>query len=323
MNFDELKKKKICMIGFGAQAKAEARNLKRSGIGFKLGLRKDSPSLEPAQAEGFSVCGIEDVLQDSEICLLNIPDQEQPRFYTHCLKKSSIKYVVYAHGFSIHFGLIEPTPTEATSVLIAPKGAASGLENFYGTENALPAILAFQSPTRSTASEEERKWIEELALAMGCHSKALIWAQFKDETVCDLFSEQSLLCGGVSELLKLSFECLTEAGYQKETAYFETLFELKLIVDLIWKKGISGMRDQISPTARYGDLTRGSRIIDSHVKNKMKEVLAEIESGQFAREFLEKVNSKEYLSLVEESRKHPIEGVGNILRKKMRNEPNA
>jgi ketol-acid reductoisomerase len=142
----------------------------------------------------------------------------------------------------------------------------------------------------------------------------LIWAEFKDETICDLFSEQALLCGGVSSLLRRTYEVLTEAGYNKETAYFETLFELKLIVDLIWKEGIGGMRAKISPTARYGDVTRGDRIFDEHIKSKMKEVLKEVEDGSFAKEFLEKIDSDDYKKLEDSQAKHAIEVIGKDLR---------
>lgn len=305
---------KIGMLGFGAQGKAEATNLMRSKVPFCLGLRQDGKSWQKAKDLGFSPVTINEACEKSEILLINLSDESQQKVYEEIISKTKVRYLIFAHGFSTSFKKIPVTKEGPRHVLIAPKGAASGLENLYGTPEALPAILAFESYQNKTPTAEEKEWIEELAISLGANKNFLIWAGFRDETVCDLFSEQALLCGGVSELLKTAYEVLTEAGYSEETAYFETLFELKLIVDLIWKEGISGMRSRISPTARYGDLTRGKRIIDASTKTKMKEVLSEIESGQFAKEFLENIHSKQFQKTIETEAQHPIEIIGKRLR---------
>jgi len=304
------------ILGYGAQGAAEATNLRRSELPFTLGLREGA-SKEKAIRDGFSPVTPEECVKKSKVILFNLPDQSQAAAYEKLIRGSGVKYLVFAHGFSTTFKKIPVEKEGPHHVLIAPKGAASGLVRYYKEPQALPAILAWESATQPQVLLEDKKWIEELALAMGCHPKALVWANFKDETVCDLFSEQALLCGGVSSLLRKSYEVLVEGGYDSTTAYFETLFELKLIVDLIWTEGISGMRSRISPTARYGDVTRGDRIIDESTKKKMKAVLQEIESGIFASEFLEKVDSPEFKKILDTQSQHPIEIRGKEIRKKM------
>ncbi|PIR22285.1 MAG: ketol-acid reductoisomerase [Deltaproteobacteria bacterium CG11_big_fil_rev_8_21_14_0_20_45_16] len=312
-----LKDMEIGILGYGAQGRAEALNLKRSGIKFRLGLRKDGESWKKAQSEGFEPENFKKVIESSQVLMMNLPDQTQAEVYRNFIQGSAVEYLVFAHGFNTHFKLIPVENTGPEHILIAPKGAASGLISFYGTENALPAVLAFESAKQASIGPQEKSWVEDLALAIGANPKALFWARFKDETICDLFSEQALLCGGVSSLLRRTYEVLTEAGYNPETAYFETLFELKLIVDLIWKEGITGMRARISPTARYGDITRGDRIFDQDLKERMKQVLAEVENGKFAQEFLKESQSDQYKSLAKRQADHPIEVIGARLREKM------
>lgn len=307
---------KICILGFGAQGRATARNLRRSGIAFELGLRPDGPSFKLAQKEGFKVRPLEEACSDAKVIFFLLPDHVQAEIYQKYVKAFSPPYLVFAHGFSTHFQYIPLEPKGPKHILIAPKGAASGLEQYYGTENALPCILGFRS-YHENLEPSEKSWIEEMAQAIGCHSKALIWADFRDETECDLFAEQALLCGGVSSLLRKTYEVLTEAGYNPETAYFETLYELKLIVDLLWKQGITGMRAKISPTARYGDVTRGERIIDERVKENMEKVLAEIQNGEFAEEFLKKGDEPQVKELEKKQAQHPIEIVGQRLRNQL------
>lgn len=302
------------MIGYGSQGRAEALNLKDSGMQLQIGVRP-GPSFERAKADGFQTASNKDVFLENEVVFINAPDESQGEIFNQIPKAAKVKYLVFAHGFAIHFKQIDLSKRpELTAVLIAPKGAASGLRSLYKTPRALPSILALRDSQPREATLEEKKWIEELAISVGCHPQFLIWAQFKDEAVCDLFAEQALLCGGVSSLLLKSFETLVEAGYDSKTAYFETLFELKLIVDLIWENGISGMRDRISPTARYGDITRGDRIIDNSVKEKMKQVLKEVEDGRFAQEFLAENKNPAYLNKIENLRQHPLEELGRNLR---------
>jgi ketol-acid reductoisomerase len=314
---ETLRGSSIGLIGYGAQGSAEATNLRRSGISFKLGLRPDGPSAERAAKDHFEVYPIKEVIAQSDTIIINLPDQEQARFFQeHLQERQNIKRLVFAHGFNTHFGLIPVLPNGPQHILVAPKGAASGLLEFYETPHALPCILSIQS--KREISEENRKWAETYALAIGCHPRALFWANFKDETECDLFSEQALLCGGVSSLLRASYDLLIENGYHPETAYFETLYELKIIVDLIWKAGISGMREKISPTARFGDVTRGDRVIDSHVKANMQKILEEIQSGDFAKEFLKNSTSTGYHEAARTQSQHPIEVLGKKLRDRMR-----
>lgn len=303
------------MLGYGAQGRAEALNLRRSQVRFSLGLRS-GPSFDRAKSDGFSPISPESCVQQSDALLINLPDQIQGKIYEELIANSQLQYLIFAHGFSTTFKKIPVSVAGPKHILIAPKGAAAGLIQYYGTTSALPAILAFQS-AEGVATTEEKNGIEALALALGCHPQALIWARFQDEAVSDLFSEQALLCGGVSELVKNAYDVLVENGYHPEAAYFETLFELKLIVDMIWTSGIQGMRQRISPTARYGDITRGPRVIDSKVKEQMVHVLREIESGKFATEFLERIDSPEFKAQLQKQNSHPIEKIGAELRKKM------
>lgn len=309
-----LNNQQIGMIGFGAQGSAEAKNLIKSGLSFHLGLREKGPSAEKAQQAGVPFQGIQETVQKSDWLFINLSDESQAEVYQEAIRGSKVSHLIFAHGFNTHFEFIPVEETGPAHVLIAPKGAASGLESLYGKSQALPGILSFRSAQRSKPQPEEKKTIELLARAIGIHPKGLVWADFKDETVCDLFSEQALLCGGVSSLLRRAFEVLVEAGYDERTAYFETLYELKLIVDLLWTSGISGMRSKISPTARYGDITRGDRVIGEGVKQKMKEVLKEIESGQFADEFLKNLRSEDYKATARKQSEHPLERIGTKIR---------
>jgi len=309
-----LNEARIVLIGFGAQGRAEALNLRRSGVSFTLALRPNGPSWKRAIADEFQPIPLEAGLQVADSVVLNLPDQNQGPFYQQYLAHLQLKRIVFAHGFNTHFKLIPILADGPSHILVAPKGAASGLIEFYGTPNALPAILAREG---NLNEKEDKDFAEHYARAIGCHPKMSIWASFKDETECDLFSEQSLLCGGVSALLRRAFETLQEAGYNPEAAYLETLYELKLIVDLIWKQGITGMRSRISPTARYGDITRGDRIIDESVKERMKKILQEIQSGQFTKEFLAEIDSEKFKSLEKTQANHALEEIGLRVREKL------
>ena len=302
------------LVGFGAQGRAEAINLKRSGLKFKVALRAGSPSWKEAESEGFHVINLNSFDPEGSFVVLNVPDQTHPEIAYEILKRGRPQAWVFAHGFSTHFKKLPTQPSGPAHILVAPKGAAHGLVEFYGTTQALPAILAIEN----SANASLKSWAEAYAVAIGCHPQGLIWARFRDETECDLFSEQALLCGGVSALLRNAYEVMVEAGYHPEAAYFESLYELKLIVDLIWNEGISGMRSRISPTARYGDVTRGPRVIDSSTKLKMKEVLADIQSGQFAEEFLTQISSKSFKDLEDKDAQHPIEEMGRRIRARLK-----
>lgn len=312
-----LQKAKIGLLGFGAQGEAEAMNLQRSQIPFLLGIREDGRSAQKARAACMTYTGFADVIAQSETLVMNLADHVHKEFYEAYIRPAQhIRRIVFAHGFSTHYGLIPIQESGPRHILVAPKGAASGLKEFYGTPSALPAILAVLP---QSAANEEKAFAEAYAKAIGAHSKALIWARFKDETECDLFSEQALLCGGVSELLRQTYEVMVESGYHPETAYFESLFELKLIVDLIWREGITGMRSRISPTARYGDISRGDRIITADTKARMKEILAEVQSGAFAQEFLRERLSEKMRAKELKQSEHPLEVIGKKLREQLAN----
>ena len=311
-----LETSKIACLGYGAQGEAEITNLLKSGVKFTLGLKPDGRSAAKAKANSVPFVSIGEALESADTVIMNLSDQSQKDVYEKQIRgRTNIRRLVFAHGFNTHFGLIPVEKDGPAHLLIAPKGAASGLKEFYGTPSALPAILSVRPQEKLAA---EKPWAEAFARAIGSHPKGLIWADFKDETECDLFSEQALLCGGVSSLLRTTYDLLVEEGYSPETAYFETLFELKLIVDLIWREGITGMRGRISPTARYGDITRGDRIIDASVKEKMRAVLKEVQSGKFAKEFLVKLESPEYAALAESQASHPIETMGAKLRDRLK-----
>ncbi len=304
----------LILVGFGAQGRAEALNLKRSEVPFKLALRPASPSWSKAQAEGFDVVDLNSFDPQGAFVVLNVPDQAHHQVASEIRRRGTPSAWIFAHGFSTHFKTLAMEPGGPAHLLVAPKGAAHGLVEFYQTSQALPAILALENSRNDDAL---KSWAEAYALGIGCHPQGLIWARFRDETECDLFSEQALLCGGVSALLKTSYEVMVEAGYHPEAAYFESLYELKLIVDLIWKDGITGMRRRISPTARYGDVTRGPRVIDLSTKERMKEVLTEIQSGQFAQEFLTNIESSSFRAQEERDSKHPLEEMGRKIRDRM------
>ncbi len=306
-----LARSRLILVGYGAQGEAEASNLKRSEIPFELALRRSSPSTEKAKNAGHTVVALEEVDPRGRIMVMNLPDDQQGDIYRR-YRFEEASHLIFAHGFNTTFGLIPVVKSGPLHCLVAPKGAAAGLKEFYATNDALPAILATNGPAKDT----DKILLETYARAIGCHAQSLVWARFEDETVCDLFSEQTLLCGGVSSLVRQAFEVLVEGGYKPETAYFETLFELKLIVDLMWKQGITGMRQKISPTARYGDITRGDRVIDASVKERMRTILREIEQGDFAKEFLSQNQSEAYQQQSQKQAAHLIETIGLELRKK-------
>jgi ketol-acid reductoisomerase len=310
-----LSKEPLVLLGYGAQGEAEATNLQKSGIPFILGIRPGGKSAEKAKANNMEFVDIPEAIemaaQKNGSLVMNLADQVQAEIYKEFIAGKNVKRLVFAHGFNTHFKLIPLEDTGPEHVLVAPKGAASGLMEFYQTPYALPAILALQNSKEEASS---KKWAEAYARAVGANPKGFVWADFKDETECDLFSEQALLCGGVSSLLRNAYEVMVEAGYNPQTAYFESLFELKLIVDLIWKQGITGMRNRISPTARYGDITRGDRVIDAQVKENMKKILKEVQSGEFAKEFLSQYGNDAYQKIEKEQSEHKIEKIGKELR---------
>lgn len=308
-----LKGKKIAILGYGSQGHAQAQNLKDSGLDVVVGLRKGSPSWEKVKKDGLEVTTISEATKSADIIQMLTPDHTQPEIYKEevepNLKEGNA--LVFSHGFNIHFRQIVPPPN-IDVFMVAPKGPGKLVREMYLEEKGVPSLIAVYQNYTGKAKE--------LALAyakgIGATRAGVIETSFAEETETDLFGEQCVLCGGVSELILAGFETLVEAGYQPEVAYFECLHELKLIVDLIYQGGISFMRESVSDTAKYGDLTRGSRIINPRVRWEMKKILSEIQSGEFAREWIleNKANRPVFNALLKKSKEHLIEKVGKELR---------
>lgn len=311
-----LKDKTIAVIGYGIQGRGQALCLRDSGCKVVIGQREGSPNFEQAKNDGFNpLCAIEASGQ-AEIIQILIQDHLQKKLYQEEIKPNlkKGKALCFSHGFNIHFKQIKP-PKKVDVFMIAPKGPGSLVRKMYEEGKGVPCLLAvFQD-----ATGQAKQLALSYAKAIGGTRAGVIETSFEEETETDLFGEQSVLCGGVSELIKAGFDTLIEAGYQPEIAYFEVLHELKLIVDLIQEQGIAGMRRRVSNTACYGDLTRGPRIITQRTRKEMKKILKEIKSGKFAREWIKENESgrQNFNRLLQEGDNHPIEKVGQQLRKMM------
>jgi len=311
-----IKDKKVAIIGFGSQGHAHALNLKDSGVEVAVGLRKGGVSWEVARKVGLEVMEIEDAAKWADIIMVLIPDEEQPKVYEEKIKKGLTKgkYLAFAHGFNIHFKQVVP-PEDVNVFMVAPKGPGKLVRDEFLKGRGVPALLAvYQDPSGDT-----KQVALAYAKAIGASRAGVIETTFKDETETDLFGEQVVLCGGLTSLMRAAFETLVEAGYPPELAYFECIHEMKLIVDLIYEGGFKMMRKYISNTAKYGDLTRGPRIIDENVRKKMKEILEEITSGKFAKEWiLENMSGRPvFNSLLKEWENIEAEKVGEKLRAMM------
>jgi ketol-acid reductoisomerase len=311
-----IKDKKVAIIGFGSQGHAHALNLKDSGVEVAVGLRKGGVSWEVARKVGLEVMEVEDAAKWADIIMVLIPDEEQTKVYEEKIKKGLTKgkYLAFAHGFNIHFKQIVP-PEDVNVFMVAPKGPGKLVRDEFLKGRGVPALLAvYQDPSGDT-----KQVALAYAKAIGASRAGVIETTFKDETETDLFGEQVVLCGGLTSLMRAAFETLVEAGYPPELAYFECIHEMKLIVDLIYEGGFKMMRKYISNTAKYGDLTRGPRIIDENVRKKMKEILEEITSGKFAKEWiLENMSGRPvFNSLLKEWENIEAEKVGEKLRAMM------
>ncbi len=312
-NLEVLKGKKVAIIGYGSQGHAHANNLKESGVDVVVGLRKESTSWGKAEKAGLPVLETAEAAKVADILMILVPDELQGDMYREeiapFMKKGA--FLAFGHGFNIHFGQIVPS-ADVNVFMVAPKGPGHMVRHEYTKGGGVPSLIAIhQDPSGMT---------KEIALAYasanGGGRAGIIETSFKEETETDLFGEQAVLCGGASALVQAGFETLVEAGYAPEMAYFECLHELKLIVDLMYEGGIANMRYSISNTAEYGDLTRGPRIVTPETKAAMKEILREIQDGEFAREWmLENKASKPVLSaLRRKGADHQIEEVGSRLR---------
>jgi ketol-acid reductoisomerase len=315
-NPDALKGKTIAILGYGSQGHAHALNLRDSGYDVVVGLRADSASRAKAEEAGLEVLDTADAASRGEIVMVLLPDEKQGEVWNSEIRDGIAEgnLLLFGHGFSIHFGEIEPPPGVDVG-MIAPKGPGHLVRRQYEEGKGVPCLMA----VHEDASGNARELILAYASGIGGGRAGIIETTFKDETETDLFGEQSVLCGGATELVRAGFETLVEAGYDPRLAYFETLHELKLIVDLMYEKGIQGMRYSISNTAEYGDMTRGPKVIGPEVREAMQRVLADIQSGDFAREWIaeNRAGAENFNHLREEAAGHQIESVGKDLRSMM------
>ncbi len=313
---NKIKDKQIAIIGYGSQGHAHAQNLKDSGMNVIVGLREGGSSWEKAKGAGFDVRSVADAAKAANIIMILAPDTSQSEIYSNHIAQNlnSGDALVFSHGFNIHYDEIDP-PSDVDVFMVAPKAPGHTVRGQYLEGSGVPGLVAVHQDSTGTAKELALAY----AGAIGCTRAGVIETTFKDETETDLFGEQSVLCGGLTALILAGFETLVEAGYPPEMAYFECCHEVKLIVDLIYEGGIANMRYSISDTAEYGDITRGPRVINSSVKDEMKKIIGEIQSGEFAKEWIEenKNGRPNYNSLVEKGKKHQIEEVGGELRSMM------
>ncbi|MBW4440551.1 MAG: ketol-acid reductoisomerase [Plectolyngbya sp. WJT66-NPBG17] len=312
-NLDLLAGKTIAIIGYGSQGHAHALNLKDSGMNVIVGLYPGSKSATKAKEAGLAVHSVADAAKAADLIMILLPDEVQKSVYKHEIEPnlSAGNVLLFAHGFNIHFGQVVP-PENVDVVMVAPKGPGHLVRRTYQQGQGVPALFAVYQDATGQARDRAMAY----ARGIGGTRAGVLETTFREETETDLFGEQVVLCGGLSALIKAGFETLVDAGYQPELAYFECLHEVKLIVDLIVEDGLAGMRDSISNTAEYGDLTRGPRIVTDDTRAEMKKILNEIQTGQFAREFvLENQSGKAgFTAMRRREAEHPIEEVGKDLR---------
>ncbi len=315
-NLDLLKKRKVAIIGYGSQGHAHALNLRDSGVDVRVGLHAGSKSRAKAEGAGLRVVSVAEAAREADIIMVLAPDQTQKKIYDEDIAAGLTKgkALFFGHGFNIHFGQIRP-PAEVDVLLVAPKGPGHLVRRQYQDGRGIPCLVAVHQDATGQAKQ--------LALAyakgIGGTRAGVLDTTFKEETETDLFGEQAVLCGGCSALVKAGFETLVEAGYQPESAYFECLHEMKLIVDLMYEGGLAWMRHSVSDTAEYGDYTRGPRVVTDETRQEMKRILKEIQSGAFAKEFIleNQVGRPVFDKLREAEKAHPIEEVGKRLRDMM------
>ncbi|ELS05036.1 ketol-acid reductoisomerase [Xenococcus sp. PCC 7305] len=312
-NLDLLSNKTVAIIGYGSQGHAHALNLKDSGVNVIVGLYPGSKSAAKAESAGLKVHSVADAAAAADMIMILLPDEVQKTVYTNEIAPNlqDGDILAFAHGFNIHFGQIVP-PASVDVVMIAPKGPGHLVRRTYEQGQGVPALFAVYQDASGQARDRAMAY----AKGIGGARAGVLETSFREETETDLFGEQAVLCGGLSALIKAGFETLVEAGYQPELAYFECLHEVKLIVDLVVEGGLAKMRDSISNTAEYGDYTRGPRVVNPETKAEMKKILKEIQSGQFAREFvLENQSGKAgFTAMRRQEAEHSIEEVGKDVR---------
>jgi ketol-acid reductoisomerase len=308
--------KKVAIVGYGSQGHAHALNLKDSGVDVRVALREGSNSVQKAKNAGLTVKNIPDAVKEADLVMILAPDEQHKKLYQEQVEPNLKKgaTLAVAHGFSVHFGFIQPR-ADLDVIMIAPKGPGHLVRSTFTQGGGVPCLIA----VKQDASGKARDVALSYASAIGGGRAGVIETTFKDECETDLFGEQAVLCGGATHLVQAGFETLVEAGYPPEMAYFECLHELKLIVDLMYEGGIANMRYSISNTAEYGDYTRGPRVVNEQTKAEMKKILQEIQSGQFAREWMaeNETGGKRFPEMRAQAAKHPIEEVGSKLRDMM------
>ncbi len=310
-----LLEKKVAVVGYGSQGHAHAQNLRESGYDVVVGLRPGK-SQQKAEEDGFTVKPVAEAVSESDVVMVLLPDELQPYIYQESIKPNlqAGNAIAFAHGFNVHFSQVVP-PSDVDVFLVAPKGPGHLVRRTYEDGGGVPALYGVLQDVTGNAKE--------LALAysqgIGSARAGVLETTFQEETETDLFGEQAVLCGGLTSLVKAGFETLTEAGYQPEVAYFECLHEMKLIVDLMYEGGLENMRHSISDTAQWGDFVSGSRIVDAQTKERMKEVLGEVQSGEFAKGWIleNQANRPKFNAVNARENQHPIEQVGRELRELM------
>jgi ketol-acid reductoisomerase len=311
-----LKGRTVAILGYGSQGHAHAQNLRDSGVKVIVANRKDSANGRLAQEHGFDPLSVDDAVKAADLAIVTLPDEVQPEVYHKSIGPNlkAGKTLGVTHGFNVHFKTIVP-PKDVDVILVAPKGPGHLVRSEFEKGGGVPCLLAVHQDPSGKARATGLAW----ANGVGGARSGIIETTFKDECETDLFGEQAVLCGGLSALIKAGFETLTEAGYPPEMAYFECVHEVKLIVDLIYQGGLDYMRYSISNTAEYGDLTRGPRVVNAQTKAEMKKILAEITSGQFAKEWRAEYEGgmKNFKRLYEADNNHPVEVTGRRLRKMM------
>jgi len=311
-----LKGKTVAIIGYGSQGHAHALNLRDSGVDVVVGLYAGSNSWAKAEAAGLRVLTTADAAKAASVIMILVADHIQGDLYHREIAPhlTAGKTLMFAHGFNIHFGQID-APNDVDVSMVAPKAPGHRVRELFTEGVGVPALVAVHQNPSGHALEQALAY----ALALGCLKAGVIETTFKEETESDLFGEQAVLCGGVSELIRAGFETLVEAGYAPEIAYFECLHEMKLIVDLIQEGGLGYMRYSVSDTAEYGDYTRGKRIVTAETRAEMKKILSEVQSGEFARQWIgeNKAGRKKFLAMREEAQNQPVEKVGAELRQMM------
>src|ERR687892_553895 len=315
-DLSQLDGKTVAILGYGSQGHAHALNLKDSGVDVVVGLREGSSSVDKAKGDGVRVESIADAASEGDLVMVLLPDEKQADVFEGEIRDGIApgNLLMFAHGFSVHFGQVDPGP-EIDVGMVAPKGPGHLVRRQFVEGKGVPGLIAVHQDAGGSA----RELVLAYAKGIGCTRGGVIETSFKDETETDLFGEQAVLCGGVTELVRAGYETLVDAGYDPRLAYFECLHELKLIVDLMYEKGITGMRYSISNTAEYGDMTRGDKVITPETRQAMRKILDDIQSGDFAREWIaeNQAGQENFLRMREQGQNHQIEREGRELRKMM------